>query len=156
MEGPDERPGRGRRLPPEATPMNYPIVVAGVIVGVAFLAHTIVGTQEALGTRPDADRVGRDDRDVERHWVQSFCAFHLVTVDLLVLSVLLLSLGATDLVPARRTVALSMAGFFGLWGISWLGTLLALHRPRRDYGLLSQWVLWLVCAGLLIWGAGTL
>jgi hypothetical protein len=137
--------------------MNYPIVVAGVLVGIAFLAHTIVGTREALGMRPDRSAdTGEADREVERHWVQSFCAFHLVTVDLLVLTALLLTLGATDLVPARRTVSLAMAGLFGLWGLAWLVTLLALRRPRREFGLLSQWVLWFVCAGLLTWGAGSL
>lgn len=137
--------------------MNYSIVLAGALVGVAFLAHTDVGTREALRTRPDRDPdAGDGSREVERHWVQSFCAFHLVTVDLLVLTALLLALGATDLVPARRTVTLAMAGFFALWGLAWLVTLLALHRPRREYGLLSQWMLWFVCAGLLTWGVGAL
>lgn len=138
--------------------MNVPILVAGAIVFVAFLAHTFVGNREAWATRPPGagGETGTGDGTVERHWVQSFCAFQLVTVDLLVLSAVLGALGATDLIPAERTVAMALAGLFVLWGVAWLGTLRALDRPRRDYGLLSQWAFWFGCAGLLFWGAGGL
>lgn len=135
--------------------MNVPILVAGAIVFVAFLAHSVVGNREAWHTRPAGigGKTAGTDATIERHWVQSFCAFQLVTVDLFVLSVVLGALGATDLVPAERTVAIALAGVFLLWGTAWLVTLRVLGRPRRDYGLLSQWAFWFVCAGLLYWGA---
>ncbi len=135
--------------------MNAPILVAAAIVFVAFLAHTIVGNREAWQTRPPGldGETGDIDAPVERHWVQSFCAFQLVTVDLFVLTVVLGALGSTDLVPAERTVAMALTGLFVLWGAAWLVTLRVLGRPRRDYGLLSQWAFWFVCAGLLYWGA---
>ena|GEM_PF-325503 len=114
--------------------MNYPITIAGAIVLFAFFAHTIVGIREALSTRLHRTSA-EGDVDiviVERNWVQSLCAFQLVTVDLFVFSVLLLVLGTTDLLPARGEIALGAACFFTLWGIAWLVQLLVLRRSLKD------------------------
>jgi hypothetical protein len=135
--------------------MNYPILLAAAIVSIAFAAHAMIGNREAMSTRPAAPDEGADGGavTVERNWVQSFCAFQMVTVDLFALSLLLFALGATELVPARREVALAASAFFSLWGIAWLGQLLFLRRRARDYFLLSQWLFWFACSALLYWGA---
>jgi len=138
--------------------MSIPILIAAAIVFIAFLAHTVAGNREALSTRPpvpDGAATG-ESATIDRNWVQSLCAFQMVTVDLLVLSLLLFTLGATDLVPAKREVALGVAMFFALWGLAWLIQLLVLRRRLKDYFLLSQWVFWFVCAGLIFWGAQAL
>jgi len=138
--------------------MNYPITIAGAIVLLAFFAHTFVGNREAMSTRPRAsaglDRA--DAKTIERNWVQSLCAFQLITVDLLVLSILLLVLGTTDFITARKEIALGLAGFFALWGAIWFLQLAVLRRKLKDYLALSQWVFWFACAVLLWWGAQTL
>ena len=138
--------------------MNYPIMLAGVIVLLAFIAHTFVGNREALSTRPRKPQTGDSEEvvTIERNWVQSQCAFQLITVDLLVLSVFIFTLGATELLPARREFALTAAGFFALWGVAWVVQLLALRRRLKDYLLLSQWAFWFVCAALLFWGGQSL
>lgn len=138
--------------------MNYPIIIAGSIVFLAFIAHTFVGYREALSTRPRVAPAveGNEAVTIERNWVQSLCAFQLVTVDLFVLSVLLLLLGTTEVLPARREFALIAAGFFVLWGAVWIVQLLILRRRLKDYLLLGQWAIWFVCAGLLLWGAQSL
>jgi len=135
--------------------MNYPIVVAAAVVLLAFLAHAIFGNREALSTRPTAPRFGDGEvaTTIERNWVQSLCAFQLVTVDLFVLSALLFALATPDLLPARRELALIAAVFFALWGGVWVVQLLVLRRRLKDYLLLGQWAVWFVCAGLLLWGA---
>lgn len=138
--------------------MSIPILLAATIVSLAFVAHAIVGNREALSTRPSAsgDVVSGDAATVERNWVQSLCAFQMVTVDLFVLSLLLFALGATDLVPAEREVALAASAFLALWGVAWLVQLLVLRRRLRDYLLLGQWLFWFVCSGLVYWGAEAL
>jgi hypothetical protein len=138
--------------------MNYPILIAGAIVLLAFLAHTFIGSREALSIRPRPapGEPSQEATTIERNWVQSLCAFQLVTVDLFVLAALLLVLGATELLPARREVALLAAAFFTLWGGAWLLQLLLLRRGFRDYLMLGQWAFWFVCAGLLWWGAQSL
>lgn len=79
--------------------MSIPILIAAAIVFIAFLAHTVVGNREALSTRPPVPKGAAtgESTTIDRNWVQSLCAFQLVTVDLFVLSLLLFALGATDL-----------------------------------------------------------
>lgn len=138
--------------------MNYPITIAASIVFLAFIAHSFVGSREALSTRPRGTPAAEGDEAVtiERNWVQSLCAFQLVTIDLFVLSGLLFVLGTTDLLPARREVAFIAAGFFTLWDIAWLVQLRVLRRRFKDYLLLGQWAFWFLCAGLLVLGAQSL
>ncbi len=138
--------------------MSIPILIAAAIVFIAFVAHTIVGNREALSTRPSApDGIATgSSATVDRNWVQSLCAFQMVTVDLFVLSMLLFGLGATELIPAKREVTLAASGFFALWGVAWLVQLLLLRRGLKDYLLLSQWLFWFLCSGLLYWGAQSL
>jgi hypothetical protein len=52
--------------------------------------------------------------------------------------VLLFILGTTDLLPARRELALTSAGFFAFWGATRLVQLLVLRR-RQDYLMLGEW-----------------
>ena len=138
--------------------MNYPIALAGAIVFLAFLAHVFIGNREAFSTRPKSALA--DDAKaaeiIDRHWVQSLCAFQLVSIDLFVMAVFLLLLGITDVLSPRRELALAASGFFALWGAIWLGQLLVLRRRIGDYLMLGQWACWFVCAGLLWWGARAL
>lgn len=135
--------------------MNYPITVARVLVLLAFFAHTFVSIREAMSTRPVGASGANDAQAkiIERNWVQSLCAFQLVTIDLFVLAIVLLVLGTTEFFAARRELALGLAGFFLLWGLAWLIQLLVLRRRLRDYLVLSQWFFWFVCTGLLLWGS---
>lgn len=138
--------------------MNYPILIAGVLIFLAFLAHLFIGSRGALRARPAAqsasDKAKADE--IERHWVQSLCVFQMVSVDLALLAVLLLVMGATDRIPHRSTIAMIAAGVVSLWGVAWLLQLLALRRPVSDYFKLPQWILLFVCAGLLWWGTNLL
>jgi hypothetical protein len=135
--------------------MNYPIIIAGIMIALALVAHTFVGNREALSTRPQRAQAKnvKEALTIERNWVQLLCAFQLVTVDLLVLSGFLFVLGATDMLPARREFAFFAAGFLVLWGIVCITQLLILRRPFKDYLALSQWALCFVCAGLIFWGS---
>ncbi|MFC4159008.1 hypothetical protein [Chitinimonas lacunae] len=133
--------------------MNYSFLTAGVLVALAFLAHTFIGVREALSTRPL--RQGQRDSDfmvLERRWVQSLCAFQLVTIDLLALAALLIALSFPSLLPARQSLAqMSLLLLLG-WGVIWLIQMAALRRPFKDYLVLGQWILWFICAGLLYQG----
>lgn len=138
--------------------INYPIIIAASLVFLAFVAHTFVGTREALSTRPRKLQAEDDSKaeKIERSWVQSLCAFHLVTVDLLALTLLLFFLGITDTFSARKEIAMIAAVFFTLWAAAWFIQLLALNRQPKEYLLLGQWILWFICAGLILWGAQSL
>lgn len=129
--------------------MNYPITIVGILTLLALLAHGFAGYRESLSTRPPTDR----GEAITRNWVQSICAFQLVTVDLLFLSALMIALGTIPELPARRELAWTAAAFYASWGIAWLVQLLLLRQSGKQLLLLGQWLLWFCCAGLLVWGA---
>jgi len=139
--------------------MNYPIAIAGGITLLAFFAHTFVGIREALSTAP-AKLLQKENvanfEVVERNWVQSMCAFQMVTIDLLALSVLLFVLAFTEILGSEKLLALGLAGFYFLWGSAWLLQLLLLKRRTKEFLLLSQWLFWFGCSGLIYWGAQSL
>lgn len=132
--------------------MNYPIIIAGILTVLALLAHSFVGYRESLSTRPLAER----DAVMTRNWVQLVCAFQLVTVDLLLLSILVLALGTMPDFPARREIAWVASAFCAGWGIAWLLQLALLRQSGKQLLLLGQWLLWFCCAALLAWGAATI
>ena len=139
--------------------MNIPMLIAGILTSVALLAHILVGSKESLRVDPRRFAKGQEMSDSDtavRNWAQTMCAFQMVTIDLFVLSGVLFALSTTDVVPSRRTIATGIAVLFALWGVIWLLQLLLLRRNAMDYVKLGQWMLWLVNAGLVYWGAQTL
>ncbi len=137
--------------------MNLPILVAGVLTFVAFLGHITLGYQESLRVDPRLHKqAALASQPVDLHWTQMMGAWQMVTIDLVVISALLFALAATSLVPSPRTVATGIAVLFALWGVAWLLQLLLLKRETMDYLKLGQWLLWLVNAGLIYWGAQSL
>lgn len=152
--------------------MNLPFLAVALLMTLAALAHIIIGTRETLGLQPrpaehrtndgappasrsrthrhhEADRM----EEARRHWTQALCVFQLVSVDLVLLATCAWLLALTDILPARRELAYLVAGWLGLWCLAWLAQLAAVKTSRRNYGQLGQWVLFLVCAGLMCWGA---
>ena len=136
--------------------MNYPLAIAGGLTLVAFLAHVFVGIRESLSVEParlvDKNTV-EDYKTLDRNWVQSMCAFQLVSVDLLVLSALLLVLAFTDFFIQKQLIGFGLAAFYFLWGCAWFLQLFSLRRKPEDYLLLGHWVFWFGCSALIYWGA---
>ncbi|MGH1339421.1 MAG: hypothetical protein ACRBFS_25095 [Aureispira sp.] len=130
--------------------MNIPILIAACITSLAFVAHTFVGTQEALKTAPKKLKTTVEDK-IQQHWLQSMGAFQMVTIDLLLVSLILWALALTNWIPMEREVTLLLSAWFFLWGIAWLVQLLFLTKDKKDYLLLGQWLFWLVNAALLYW-----
>lgn len=137
--------------------MNYPIAVVGGLTLLAFVAHVTGGIRQSLSIQPAkvADRHKDPARleVLERNWVQSMCAFQLVTVDLLALSGILFLLAFTDVLAQKQLIGFALAGLYFLWGCSWLAQLVALKRQPKDFLLLGHWVFWFVCSGLIYWGS---
>lgn len=136
--------------------MNYQIAVAGCLTLLAFFAHVFGGIREARSTEPakwiEKGRIAGFEV-VERNWVQSMCAFQLVTVDLLVLSALLFLLAFTDVLIQKQLIGFSLAVFYFLWGCAWLFQLVSLKRKGKDYLILGHWMFWFLCSGLIVWGS---
>lgn len=136
--------------------MNYQLATVAAITAAAFFAHVLGGIPQSLTAEPaklaDKDKAsGLELR--QRHWVQLMCAFQLVTVDLLAVSVLLFLVALTDVFVQKQLIGFSLSALYFLWGCSWLVQLFALKRPTKDYLLLGQWVFWFGCSALVYWGS---
>lgn len=136
--------------------MNYQLAAVATITAAAFLAHVFGGIPQSLTCQPAklADQDNSHSTDApQRNWVQLMCAFQLVTVDLLAVSVLLFLVALTDVFVQKQLIGFSLSALYFLWGCSWVVQLLALKRPLKDYLLLGQWVFWFGCSAVIYWGS---
>lgn len=136
--------------------MVVPFAIAGVLMVLAVGAHVFVGTRETLALRPTENRPTADVAvstpstrgELTRHWAQAMCVFQLVSVDLLLVTIAALLLAFTDVLPAKRDIGLFIAAYLGAWGVVWL-----VKVERRTYYMLGHWMLFFLCAALMVWGA---
>ena len=137
--------------------MNYPIAIVSGLTLLAFVAHVAGGIKQSLSIAPSKVAGSQIERGaleiLDRNWVQAMCAFQLVTIDLLALSVALYLLAFTNALAPKQSIAFALAAIYFLWGCSWLVQLLALKRKPRDYLFLGHWAFWFLCSGLIYWGA---
>jgi len=126
--------------------MNGYVLVAGILSFVSFLAHAFFGTKETLQTRTDFS-----DETVEKNWYQSFLAWHLITADLLLSSILLIVIATSNYLDNRKTIAFVFALQYLFWTFSWLITL-SVTPGRKYYKQLFHWMLFLLCSILLFYG----
>jgi hypothetical protein len=138
--------------------MNYPLTIVIVIMLVAFVAHMTGGLIQSLTVEPSKVSGGNaaangEIEEIDRNWVQSMCAFQLVSVDLLVVAGVLYLLAFTDVLAPRQMIGFGVAALFLFWGIAWLVQLAALKRKPKDYLYLGHWTVWFLCAGLVYWGS---
>ena len=136
--------------------MNIQVFIVGCITALAFIAHLFVGTRESLSISP-AKISNVSDRkafeSLEKNWIQSMCAFQMISIDLLVLSILLFVISLTDIINFEQSIVLALSVFYLLWGLAWLIQLVVLKPSGKIYFQLGQWIFWIICSGLLYWGA---
>ena len=136
--------------------MNYQLAIVGGLTVLALLAHVFGGIRESLSVEPaklvDKEKLA-NFATLERNWVQLMCAFQLVTVDLLALSVLLFLLAFTEVFVQKQLLGFSLSAVYFLWGCAWLVQLFTLRRKAIDYLLLGHWSFWFGCSALIYWGS---
>lgn len=139
--------------------MNIPVFIASIITLLAFIAHSFFGVKESLSLSPEAvsNKQNTNDQDthstLKRHWLQSMCAFQMITIDLLMLTIVLFLISLTQIISFEKHLTLALSSLFFLWGVAWLIQLVVLTKEKRDFIYLSQWAFWLICSALLYVGA---
>jgi len=128
--------------------VNIPVLIVACISVLALIAHTFVGTKESASILPS-----EEDEKLNRNWKQSMCAFQMLTIDLLLVTVVLFTISLTEIISFEYELTLFLSLVFFLWGVIWLVQLFWLKSEAKTYLHLSQWVFWFVCSGLLYWGA---
>lgn len=116
-----------------------------------FLPIFVVGTRETLSLKPDAEN---STQQGTRNWMQAVCVFQLVSVDLLLLAATACLLAFTRIFDGMEAAAARfVAVYLGLWCTVWLIQLKMAGARGKNYFLLGQWILFLLCALLMLWGA---
>ena len=131
--------------------MNIPFAAAALLLAVALFAHLFVGTRETLSQKPDEENTTQQGM---RNWMQAVCAFQLVSIDLLLLAAIACLLAFTRVFDSMEAAAARFfAVYLGLWCTVWLIQLKMAGARGKTYFLLGQWILFLLCALLMLWGA---
>lgn len=128
--------------------MNIPVLIVAMIMLMALIGHITIGTRETASLEPKGTR-GKP----MANWVQTMCAFQMLSVDLLILIGVLLAIALWDIIPNEPLLVLAMAGYFALQGVLWLGHILWFKRDGATLRSLPHWGVWFACAGLLYFGA---
>lgn len=124
--------------------MNIPVLIVALIMAAAVLGHVLIGTRETATLEP----IGQSGKPMA-NWVQTMCAFQMLSVDLLLLTILLFALAITDLVPAAPQVTWWLAVYFAVQGVLWFAHIRWFNRDGATLATLPHWAAWFICAGLL-------
>ncbi len=126
--------------------MNVLAAVAGALTLVAVGIHAFVGGRKFGLIRPE-----NPEKPLEV-WLQALCGWHWVSVDLLLASATLLTIGLTDLIPAERVVLSVIGAYFGLCGIVWFVTVVISGRDvDRSLLKMAQWIFCFLISALAFW-----
>lgn len=123
--------------------MNIAVLIVASTTLMALAAHTAVGTRETASIEP------REGGKLVTAWVQAMCAFQMLSVDLLAVSLLLFAIGIWDLGPAEGLIVQLLSGLYLMWGVVWVVQLRWLNRPAATLLGLPHWTVWFLCSGLL-------
>ena len=127
--------------------MTLSWLIAAILMTLAVIAHVAVGTRETATLEAACA-----DPKQSANWVQSMCAFQMLTIDLIILTAVIYVLALTDIVPQPQLVAMALAWYFALQGILWIGNVVWLRRAGATLLTLPHWALWFICSGLLWFG----
>lgn len=128
--------------------MNIPVLIVACVTMLAFFAHAFGGTRETAAIAPLPE-----SKKLTAHWVQAMCAFQMLAIDLLFVSVLLFTICFRDFGAVEGTILQLLSLLFFLWGTVWVIQMLWLKRSGVALFRLPHWLVWFVCSGLLFVGS---
>jgi hypothetical protein len=132
--------------------MNVPILIAGVLSLVAFIAHAFQGDKEVLMLKPEET----DSKIKKQSWVQTRSGWHWVSVDLLFSSILLILISTTEFIENKSSIAQLLSVYFLLTGVVWFITVLFSKNNRKQIFTVGQWIFCFIMSGLIYYGLGNL
>jgi hypothetical protein len=86
------------------------------------------GTKETAAISPT-----NGNEKLIHHWKQSMCAFQMLTIDLLPVTIALFTISLTDVISFEYELTLFLSLVFLLWGLVWLIQLFWLKTKPRTY-----------------------
>ena len=128
--------------------MNIPILIVAIFSLLAVIAHIFGGTKETASISPN-----ESDIKLTRSWKQAMCAFQMLAVDLIAVTITMFIISLTDLISFEYELTLFLSLLYFLWGVIWLVQLAWLKSSAKTFIYLPQWIFWFAGSGLLYIGA---
>lgn len=128
--------------------MNIPVLIVASFSLLAVIAHIFGGTKETASISPN-----ESDINLTRSWKQAMCAFQMLAIDLIAVTIAMFTISLTEFIPFEYELTLFLSLLYFLWGVVWLIQLLWLKSSAKTFMYLPQWIFWFVGSGLLYIGA---
>lgn len=128
--------------------MNACLLIANVIALISVIVHIFFGDKDLKSIEPD----GKNDKKLE-NWIMARGAFHVVSVDMVMITVGLTLINFTDLLHPHRTVLLTIMSIYFLLYALFFFLILIISKPfAKKFLKLCQWALFLLMSGLIYFG----
>lgn len=130
--------------------MNIPILIANVLLLLAFVVHTFIGDKELKVNEPTSE-IDENHQKREK-WTMARCGWHWVSFDLLFATIGLGLINVTDLFENEKTLLQILSVYFLGYAIVWALTIFISRQFPKNYLKLGQWILLLLISGLIYFG----
>lgn len=130
--------------------MNTYLIIANILTGLAFIAHTFMGDQELKVLMPSIDESGWLNK--QEKWTMARCGWHWISFDLLMATLILLAINFTTWVRQEVFMLQLMTIYFSGYAVFWLVTIIVSKSFAKNYLKLGQWILLIVISALLYGG----
>lgn len=128
--------------------VNTCLLIANVIALISVIVHIFFGDKDLKSIEPD----GKNDKKLE-NWIMARGAFHVVSVDMVMITVGLALINFTDLLNPYRTILLTIMSIYFLLYALFFFLILVISKPfAKKFLKLCQWVLFLLMSGLIYFG----
>lgn len=130
--------------------INIPILLANILTGLAFLAHTIGGDIEINSIQP---ALNINNWVVKQQiWTMARCGWHWISFDLLFASIALTLINFTNYFEHKKTILQLLSLYFFGYAIVWLLIILISPSFPNNFINLGQWLLLLTIGVLIKYG----
>jgi hypothetical protein len=129
--------------------MNIALLIASVLTGLAFIAHTFMGDKEIRILEPENNAANITKQE---KWTMVRCGWHMISFDLLFATLGLVLINFTDYFNNERTLLQVMAVYFMGYSIAWVITLCISKTFEKNFLKLGQWILLIAISALIYSG----
>ena len=130
--------------------VNIPILVASILTGLAFLAHTFGGDIELISIQPSVSINSWAEK--QQIWTMARCGWHWISFDLLLATVALTLINFTNYFENKKTILQLLSLYFFGYAIVWFIVILISPSFPNNFINLGQWMLLLTIGGLIKYG----
>lgn len=130
--------------------ISIPILLANILTGLAFLAHTFGGDIEINSIQPAININNWVEK--QQIWTMARCGWHWISFDLLFASITLALINFTEFFDNKKTILQLLSFYFFGYAIVWLVVISISNSFPGNFVKLGQWMLLLTISGLIHYG----